>query len=425
MNFYDFCQIHEKTLWQGFANKDTFLDVYRAQDGTFDFFNVLDDKSKNPNSLYTLARDLDIFKLNKGNIVYNGTSLGTVDNDGAAVKERLKRETVLYNQVEAAVNQSLGQQGQRIGKMTFDSLRIRHKIKYDVNVDIFSALTWTPYRAGRDPNMSPLFHLARGRASTDIAGLRNSYKKDFYSATLFKTTDLIVAANPDLIVYIDSTSDFNRDVLSLLKGLPVQNLRNIKKTAPALLNKKTYTDMIEDVNRNPALRIKEYFVSDIKDGQALTPTGQILVNALQTVLNNLAAGETYEFEGQAVRASSPISRQKTATMITQEWEAAYNAAEENNVPVPAANEEMGLDVGFVKRHLTSYSHFDPKNIRNNQVLDRNKVIVVLDDNINKCSTYAEVNKILKTLDQTKNAQIKWIVGILGTKASKDCFKNAD
>ena len=137
------------------------------------------------------------------------------------------------------------------------------------------------------------------------------------------------------------------------------------------------------------------------------------------------AGETYEFEGQAVRASSPISRQKTATMITQEWEAAYNAAEENNVPVPAANEEMGLDVGFVKRHLTSYSHFDPKNIRNNQVLDRNKVIVVLDDNINKCSTYAEVNKILKTLDQTKNAQIKWIVGILGTKASKDCFKNAD
>jgi hypothetical protein len=366
MNFYEFCLIDEKTAPEAFADADKkrSLTVYKTPAGEFDF--------------------------RPGNAVEVVTRIGRGG----------KEITTEYRP---------------LGTMSFDPVKVRQKIGIDDIIVISSALRWQPAKGGRDPYKVQLFHLARGRSRAKIDEI---YKKDFYGAAVFKTADLVKEAKPDLIVYIDSTTDFNKDVISIVKTVPIRSIGALEDAL--LLNKRNYQFMINSVVQGN-MRL---FTTDTTDANGnLTNTGRILLIAFQRVLDTLQNGEAYNIDGKNITRDSPLSRERTASMITTEWEEAANQVEAAGINLNDDDKEMGKDVGFVQRHLTSYGHFDAANLRA-IIPDPKKpinTIVVIDDNINKCATYNEVNRILKTLDQTKKAQIKWVVGIFKTENDKGCF----
>jgi hypothetical protein len=354
MNFYDFCLIWEKTVYDALADNDKFLFVYRLADGSFDF-----------------------------------SSEKTDDN---------------------------------IGSISFNRSKIYDK-KNIASVE--ASLVYTPadgLGAKANDYKLELFHLARDKSDSKADQI---YKNEFYSATVYKTVSILKTFEPDLIIYIDSKSPFNRDVIAQLNQVNVQSINNITKAKP--LKKKTYQFIQNELEIDPS-RINLFVTTKNAVKQTDKTRGQITAIALRMVMQNLANGKSYQLKDRVVNIESPLSRQITANMIAQEWKPAAEelAAERRKYDrdeLAKSDYSIGTDGSKILDLLTSYGHFDAQDFREpgeTQI----KTIAVIDDNINSCSTYEEVNSILKRLEHTKNAQIRWVVGVIKdpTGDRTSCFK---
>jgi hypothetical protein len=354
MNFYDFCVLWEKTVYDAIADNDKFLFVYRLANGSFDFSSEKKD-----------------------------------DNVGAVFFNRSK----IYDKKNIA--------------------------------SVEASLVYKPAKglgAKANDYKLELFHLARDKSDSKADQI---YKNEFYSATVYKTVNILKTFEPDLIIYIDSKSPFNRDVIAQLNQVDVQSINNITKAKS--LKKKTYQFIQNELEADPK-RINLFVLTKNAVEETDNTRGQISAIALRRVMQNLAQGKSYQLKDKVVDINYPLSRQITANMIAQEWKAAANelaALRKSNDQNELAKSDynIGTDGSKILDLLTSYGHFDAQNFRvpsENQI----KTIAVIDDNINSCSTYDEVNSILKRLEHTKNAQIRWVVGVIkdpeGDRTS--CFK---
>jgi hypothetical protein len=353
MNFYDYCLLWEKTVYDAIADTDKYLFVYPLDNGSFDFSSE--------------KRD---------------------DN---------------------------------IGTLTFNKTRMFDKKK---SASVESSLVYKPADGlGKKANdyKIELFHLARDKSDSKADQI---YKNEFYSATVYKTVNILKTFEPDLIIYIDSKSPFNRDVIAQLHQVNVQSINSIAKAKT--LKKKTYQFIKNELDTDPS-RIGLFVITKNLVAQTDKTRGQITAIALQTVIQNLANGESYEIDGKTTTIDSPLSRQVTANMIAREWKPAADklAAERKRLDqnqLAKSDYVMGTDGSKILDLLTSYGHFDAQNFRE-PVKDKIRTIAVIDDNINSCSTYEEVNSILKRLEHTKNAEIRWVVGITkdSTGDRTSCF----
>lgn len=355
MNFYDFCLLSEKTVYDAIANKDKYLNAYLQDDGSFDFSHEKTDD-------YV------------GQVVFNNIEMHD-DKGIASVEPALK-----YIPRD-------GMNAKSANAMKID-----------------------------------LFHLARDKSDSRADQI---YKNEFYSATVYKTVSLVKDFNPDLVVYIDSTSPFNRDVIAQLHQVNVKSINSIASAKP--LKKRTYEFIKQELDKNPT-HISQFVVTKNLVKETDKTRGQIAAIALQRVIQNLASGKTYTADGRTITINSPLSRQITAAMIAQEWKEAAKilaAERKKNLgnELTKSDYTIGTDLSKVLELLTSYGHFDATEFRQQTDSKEIKKIAVIDDNINSCSTYDEVNRILKVLDQTKNARIKWIVGIMEnpSETSTRCF----
>lgn len=309
-----------------------------------------------------------------------------------------------------------------IGTISFN----RSKIYDKKNIaSVVASLVYTPapgLGAKANDYKLELFHLGRDKSDSKADQI---YKNEFYSATVYKTVDILKTFDPDLIIYIDSKSPFNRDVIAQMHQVNVQSINSITKAKP--LKKKTYRFIQNELDIDPS-RINLFVTTKNAVKQTDKTRGQITAIALRRVMQHLANGEAYNLKDGTVTIDSPLSRQRTANMIAQEWkpaaeELASERRKQDRNELAKSDYSIGADGSKVLDLLTSYGHFNAQDFREpgeKQI----KTIAVIDDNINSCSTYEEVNSILKRLEHTKNAEIRWVVGVIKdpTGDQTSCFK---
>lgn len=300
-----------------------------------------------------------------------------------------------------------------LGQVFFNPLKVKYKDN-DGYIEIQPALLWRKEntKGGKDIDKIELFHLARGKSKSKADEI---YKREFYGATVWRTSDLIKSVNPDLVVYVDSTTDFNRDVLSVTKGVPTQSLNSIQNAS--LLTKRNYQFMVNTINNG---QINLFLTSPNSN------RGKITELALRAVVNNLQNGKNYIVNDNEISIQSPLSRERTSKMAAQEWAKAAKLVgdelKQKGITIASSDYTIGSDSSKIEDQFTSYGHFDASNLKQRPEGEKLKSIVVLDDNINTCSTFEEINRILKTLDATKDAKITWVIGIM--KQNDGCFKGS-
>lgn len=319
----------------------------------------------------------------------------------------------VYKKEDGSYDFRKDQDGTQVGEIFFNPFRITFKDNAG-QIEVHPALLWREEndKKGKDVDKIELFHLARGKSKSKADEI---YKKEFYGATVWRASDLVKKINPDLIVYVDSTTNFNRDVLSVTKGVPVQSLGEIRDAS--LMQKRNYQFMANTINSGQL----ELFLTSPNSTR-----GKITALALTRAINNLENGKNYIVNDEEISIQSPLSRERTSKMVAQEWIAAAkligNELNQKGVVMAKSDYTIGTDSGKIENQLTSYGHFDAANLRQRQEDKNLSSIVVIDDNINSCSSFNEINRILRTLDATKKAKITWVVGIM--KEDEGCFKGS-
>jgi hypothetical protein len=286
--------------------------------------------------------------------------------------------------------------------------------------NVHSSLVFKPIagKEGRISNVN-LFHLARQRDDVQTRNMPQDYKNDFYNTVVQLSVSKIRNENADLIVYLDSSSPFNVDVIANFPR--VLNMRT--------LTKNKYKTMVDYIMANPDLRVNTF----VKRKNSVLAVDSIAAAALKRVANKLQNGDPAHYTvlrhgvQTNITVGSTMSLEITARMMAQEWAAAF--AEVNALRRTRGLEVLGnvyikpqfANFSTIKDHLIQTNYFNKNDaaIANPEAI---KSVVVVDDNIDSCSTYFEINKILKS--QLPNAKITWVIGIIKDPNidSASCFK---
>jgi hypothetical protein len=228
-----------------------------------------------------------------------------------------------------------------------------------------------------------LFHLSKARRekekpSNDPVTLR--LRSEYYDSVVDNTASIVnnlLIKNPEeAVLYIHSTSPFNKAVQD-----------KVGSTDKQLIPKNTLGDLIERYKKDPRCIDKLVVAPSTKDS---SPRSLIAKNALISLLKFANDKEDLK--------NKPLSVERVAELII------------NNKLIDLDKVASG-DRAFASRKDWLQDLYKPEGFFNFKNINiEKKSIIVIDDNINTKKTYEEINQKISEKYGIKN--ITWVVGII-------------